>query len=299
MAAAHFVLALCLAPLLPGIADWVTAIMAGRSRRPVFSRYREWLALAEQGTAYPPETGPVSRAAPVLILACMTAAMSLVPIGGQRPLLSFAGDFMLVVFFLVLARAIGFAAGSEGGPVYRVSNDWARPATMFTEPLLFFALMPLGLLAGNFSLGGMFAPGPHLHWSSQWPVLLPLALAMLFLACHERAALPSGDCDAGSVTPEEQPSGGLDRALRDYGQALKLWFLAALVSGFFPPRIDDPLAAFGAGVGGIFTALIAVGICRGLLLRLGLGGKKLLPVCALLIAAGAAAAVFRILNGAA
>src|SRR5208283_3472916 len=92
---AHVVLAMLLAPLLPGVINRTKALYAGRRGRPLLQGYYDLWKLLHKGAVYSKTTTWVFVAGPIVGLACVAAATLIVPLGGVPGLLAFSGDFLL------------------------------------------------------------------------------------------------------------------------------------------------------------------------------------------------------------
>ncbi len=87
----HPLLALLLAPLLLGVINRTKAFFAGRTGPPLLQLYFDLCKLLRKGAVYSRTTTWVFRAGPVVGLAAATAALALVPFGGQRALVELPG----------------------------------------------------------------------------------------------------------------------------------------------------------------------------------------------------------------
>lgn len=92
MNAAAFIpllLALVLSPLLPGIINRTKALFAGRRGPPLLQTYFDLGKLLRKGAVYSRTTTWIFRAGPLLGLAAVLVAVTLVPFGGFPALLAF------------------------------------------------------------------------------------------------------------------------------------------------------------------------------------------------------------------
>ena len=102
----HVLLALLLAPLLPGVINRVKAFFAGRRGQPLLQPYHDILKLLRKGAVYSRTTSWVFRAGPVLGLAAAMVSLTVLPLGGSPAVLAFPGDLLLFAYLLGLMRFV-------------------------------------------------------------------------------------------------------------------------------------------------------------------------------------------------
>jgi len=95
---AHVVLALWLAPMMPGVINRVKAWFAGRRGPSLLQAYYDLWKLLNKGAVYSKTTTWTFVAGPIIGLACVTTALLIVPLGGVRGLIAFPGDFLLAAY---------------------------------------------------------------------------------------------------------------------------------------------------------------------------------------------------------
>src|SRR6266446_10397920 len=84
--------ALLLAPLLPGLINRTKAFVAGRRGPPLLQPYRDVVKCLRRGAVYGEVTSWVFRLGPAVNLATLIAALLILPFGGVAAVLSFPGD---------------------------------------------------------------------------------------------------------------------------------------------------------------------------------------------------------------
>src|SRR5215467_4000611 len=94
----HVLVVLALPPLLLGVINRAKAAFAGRAGPPVLQPYHDLLKLFRKGSVFSGTTTWVFRAGPVVGLVTAFLALMLVPLGGPRPPLAFAGDVILLAY---------------------------------------------------------------------------------------------------------------------------------------------------------------------------------------------------------
>ena len=100
----HWLMVLGLAPLLIGTINKVKAFFAGKRGPSLFQPYYDLRRLLRKECAYSRTTTWVFRAAPVAVLTATLTVALMVPMGGFRAPVQFAGDIFLAAYLLALAR---------------------------------------------------------------------------------------------------------------------------------------------------------------------------------------------------
>jgi formate hydrogenlyase subunit 4 len=274
MALLHFLLALALAPLLPGVINRVKARFAGRRGRPLLQAYFDLHKLLRKDAVYSHTSSWVFRAGPLISLAAVFAALCFLPLAGRKALLSFSGDFFLAAHLLAMARFAAIAAALDTGSAFEGMGA-SREATFsaITEPVFLLGLMPLGGLAGSYSLSAMLSPFPEADWSHDWPVLLLLAASFFIILLAENNRIPVDDPNTHlELTMIHEAMtldhGGVDLACIEYCSALKLWFFCSVIIDVLLPGFDAPWLSLAAALGGVLVVAAAVGVVESCMARL-------------------------------
>ena len=92
--------ALLFSPLLLGVINRTKAIAAGRKGQPLAQLYFDLWKLLRKGAVYSRTTTWVFRAGPMVGLAAVLVALTIVPFGSQPAPLSFNGDLVLFAYLL-------------------------------------------------------------------------------------------------------------------------------------------------------------------------------------------------------
>ncbi len=284
-------LALALAPLLPGVAGRVKAIVAGRRGAPLLQLYFDLAKLARKGAVYSQTTTWVFRAGPVVTLAAVVGALALVPCAGHGALLSFPADFVLIAYLLALGRFFTVAAALDTGSSFEGMG--ASREVLFAvlcEPTLLLGALALARRTGQLSLASILGAASPLA-----PEVLLVAAALAVVLLCETGRVPFDDPTTHlELTMIHEvmvlDHGGPDLALLQYAASLRLWLWSALVAGLLGP-FQLPWALRGpSAVAGVFAVALAVGLVES-----GMARVRLVRVPHLLTAAGALAALAFIL----
>jgi formate hydrogenlyase subunit 4 len=271
----HVLLALVGAPLLPGLINRVKAWVAGRRGPPLLQAYYDLWKLLHKGAVYSQTTGWVFRAGPVVGLAAVLGTLPFLPLGGVPAVVAFPGDLVLVAYLLGLARFFTVLAALDTGSAFEGMG--ASREVFFSalaEPALMLGLAALAAYSHSLSLTAIYAAlGPQaIAAAGPALVLVAAALAVVFLA--ENARIPIDDPNTHlELTMIHEvmilDHSGPDLALIEYGAALKLWVLGALLMGLVVPvRSGAPLVDLAAGVGGIVVLALTTGVVESVMARL-------------------------------
>lgn len=292
------VLGLALAPLLMGVINRTKAFFAGRRGQPLLQLYFDLWKLLRKGAVYSQTTTWIFRAGPIVGLACVVAALALMPLLRAPAPVSFAGDFILAVYLLGLGRFFTVLAALDTGSSFEGMGA-SREAhfAALAEPALLLALVTLVLMVGEKSLSGLMGNLDALHWLNSGPALVLILAALFMVLLAENARIPVDDPNTHlELTMIHEvmvlDHGGPDFALIQYGAALKLWFFASLVVSVALPLPQLPLGLMAmAGVAGVMLVGVGVGILESTMARL-----RLLTVPYFLLGATVLAAVALLLT---
>jgi formate hydrogenlyase subunit 4 len=285
-------LALALSPLLLGIINRTKALFAGRRGQPFLQTYFDLWKLLHKGAVYSRTTTWLFRAGPMLGLAAVLMAVTLVPLGNFPALIAFPADFFLFACLLGLMRFFTVLAALDTGSSFEGMG--ASREVFFSalaEPALLVALATLARQAGSLSLSTIFSQVSGAHWLQAGPVMALVLIALMVVLLAENSRIPVDDPNTHlELTMIHEvmvlDHGGPDFAFILYGAALKLWVLSALVVGMVVPDTGTLWLNLVLSVGGMFLVAIVVGMVESVMARL-----RLLIVPQLLVGAGALAAM--------
>jgi formate hydrogenlyase subunit 4 len=290
-------LALLLAPLLPGVINRTKAFFAGRKGQPLLQAYYDLRKLLGKGAVYSRTTTWVFRAGPVVGLSAVLISTLLVPFGGAPALLRFPGDFVLFAYLLGLMRFLTIIAALDTGSSFEGMG--ASREVFFSslaEPALLLALAALARQTERLSLSEIFAGLAAGAWLHAGPALALVAAALMIVLLAENARVPVDDPNTHLELTMIHEVMVLDHSGPDFGfilytAALKLWVLGALVTGVVLPvrtgwfGLDTAIA-----VGGMVLLAAGIGVVESVMARL-----RLVRVPQLLLGAGALSALALIL----
>ncbi|MCE5303291.1 MAG: NADH-quinone oxidoreductase subunit H [Planctomycetaceae bacterium] len=272
----HILVALSLAPLLPAVIHRIKAWVAGRRGSPMLQTYRDLWKLLQRGTVISRTTTGLIVVGPVVGLACVAAALTIVPLGGVPGLLTFSGDFLLMAYLFGLMRFVTILAALDTGSSFEGMGA-SREAffSALAEPALLLGLAALIAPNGYGSLSTAYA---SVNWAAMTspvgPAWLLVAAALIIVFLAENARIPVDDPNTHlELTMIHEAMvldhGGPDLAMIQYAASLKLWTLGALIVGLLVPvRSGWWCVDLAAGVAGQFALAAVVGAIESTIARL-------------------------------
>jgi formate hydrogenlyase subunit 4 len=295
-------IALLLAPLLPGITSRVKAIFAGRHGKPLLQLYYDLAKLLRKGEVISSAATWAFSAGPAISLASALLALLLLPLGGMPSPLSFTGDFLLFAYLLGMGRFATVLAAIDTGSSFEGMGA-SREAFFggITEPVLFLCFLALVNTASSMglpaelSLSSMFCGFSAHAWASGRPELLLLAFVMGVILLVENCRIPVDDPTTHlELTMIHEvmvlDHSGINLAFILYGSALKLWIFASLLAGLIIPGMS-PVAHAVLTTASLCLIAAGVGVVESVMARL-----RMTIVPAFIGLAGAVAAFVLILT---
>ncbi len=284
----NVLVALLLAPLLPGVINRVKARFAGRTGQPLLQPYHDLFKLLRKGAVYSRTTSWVFRAGPAIGLAAAAACLAILPLGGVPAPLGFPGDLLLLAYLMGLMRFATMTAALDTGSAFEgmgaSREGWY---SMLAEPALILGLAALAVHTGSFSLSGMLdglALGELVGPGAPVLVLVSSAFAIVLLAENSRIPVDDPTTHLELTMIHEVmvlDHGGVDFGFIQYAACLKLWVFSALLTGvLLPPLTGWWPVDCAVGVALVLATAAAVGVVESVMARL-----KLVRVPQLLVAA--------------
>jgi formate hydrogenlyase subunit 4 len=291
----HLLLALLLAPLVPGVINRVKARMAGRVGKPLLQTYFDLAKLLRKGAVISTTTSWFFVAGPAVSLAAVLCALLLLPGPGVAAPVRFGGDFMLMAYLLGLSRLAVILAALDTGSSFEGMGA-SREATFsaLAEPVLFLCFISLAVDTSGLSLSVMLGAGLTDAMTPE-RLFVPVILFILLLAENSRIPVDDPNTHLELTMIHEVmvlDHSGPDLAFITYGASLKLWLFCSLTAlTMMPVKQFSPLAAWGVWLALIFLVAVIVGIVESIMARL-----RMERVPRLLGGAGALAALSLVLT---
>ncbi|MBI2570100.1 MAG: NADH-quinone oxidoreductase subunit H [Candidatus Schekmanbacteria bacterium] len=288
IALVHPALALVLSPLLLGVINRTKAIFAGRVGQPLAQPYRDLWKLLRKGAVYSRTTTWVFRAAPVVGLAAILLATTLLPLAALPALLAFPGDFILLAYLLGLVRFFAVIGALDTGSSFEgMGASREVQFSALAEPALLLGLAAVAYHTHSLSLSEMISGLSSTHWSQAGAMQALLAASLFMVLLTENARIPVDDPNTHlELTMIHEVMvldfGGPDFAFILYGASLKLWVFCALLTGLaLPVRTGNLWIEVAVAVIAIFGIAVLVGVVESCMARL-----RLIRIPQLLVGAG-------------
>ncbi len=286
---------LALPPLLLSIIVKVKAWFGGRVGPPWLQPYYDLHKLVNKGVVYGKTTTWVFRAGPIVNLAALLTAATLIPVLSSDSLLGFAGDVILVAYLFALGRMFTVLAAMDTGSSFEGMGA-SREVTFGTmsEPALFLSFIVMAIATNSLELNQMIGPRLFEAWSTAGPAMLLVVGALLIVLLTETCRVPVDDPATHlELTMIHEvmvlDHSGPDFAYITYAAALKFLLLASILlhAAFphpdWPLWIDAPLRLVE-----LFGLAVLVGIIESSMARLRMNRVPLLLAGASVLAALAA-----------
>lgn len=293
----HPVLALLLAPLLLGVINRIKAVFAGRTGQPLLQAYFDLFKLLRKGAVYSRTTSWIFRAGPIVGLASVLVALSVVPFGGISSPLHFGGDLLLLAYVLGLMRFFTVIAALDTGSAFEgMGASREVQFSALAEPSLLLGLAAIAYKTGSFSLSEMMRGISSGIWKIEGPAMAMIAIAILIVLLAENARIPVDDPNTHLELTMIHEVMVLDHSGPDlgfilYSAALKLWVMSALLIGIVVPvHTGNLLIDIPAAVAGMIVLASLIGVIESVMARL-----RLLRVPQLLVGACAISVIGLIL----
>lgn len=249
------------APLLNGLIKSVKARLQLRRGPSLFQGYRDlakWFGRAEQVAD---STSFIHWLAPIVVMAAILASALLVPVFSYRTPLTSAGDLIVFVSLLALARAFLTLGGMDSGSAFgEMGSSRELAISALVEPVLLLSLVALAIGPGSTRLGDIVAFGDHdparflgLSWA-----LSAAAFAVVLVAETGRIPVDNPDTHLELTMIHEGmliEYSGRSLGMLQFASMIKQVLLVVLFVNVFLPF---GLARFDGAQGYAFGALLVV-----------------------------------------
>ena len=286
-----------LAPLMLGIINRVKAFVAGRQGPPICQLSSDLFKLLRKASVYSRSTSFIIRVAPAVILACLAVSTTMLPWGGLRAPVTFAGDIVLLAYLLGLARfATVLAALDTGSSFEGMGASREVQFAALAEPSFFLGMLVLVLHSGFAGLSDLVSQISLETWHSSGVLLILVASSWFVLLLTENSRIPVDDPNTHlELTMIHEVMvldySGPDFAFILYAASLKMWIFGALVVNLVVPMHSLlPWLQAPAFLLGMVLVMVLVGIVESILARLRLQqvpkiliGSVLLSLIALVV----------------
>jgi formate hydrogenlyase subunit 4 len=228
---------------MSGLISRVKAIMVGRKGQSLLQPYYHFLKLLRKEEVISSSASFITRLAPSIALSATLCAALFVPVGRSSSLLSFQGDFILVLYLLALAKGIMvFAAMDSGSSFEGMGASREISFTAFLEPAFMLIMAGLIFTSGFTSLNSLldsYIINNHEVWSLVVGAFTIFALFIMLLV--ESARVPFDDPNTHlELTMIHEVMildySGFSLGLIHYTAALKMLIYASLIAQIMIPQ---------------------------------------------------------------
>jgi formate hydrogenlyase subunit 4 len=233
--------AVLLAPLLPGIVQYVKGVLQGRRGPSPLQPYRELARLWGKTPVSPEGTTFIYRVAPAVVAGAVATACLLLPIGGRSPGWPVGRDALVLIGLLALARfALAASAWDTGGGfgLMGVSRDLTIAVSV--EGLFLLVIVVASLRFGSTDLVSLSNAGAgSAIWGTPAHWLAALGFVLVILAETGRQPVDNPDTHLELTMIHEGPLleySGRDLAYLQWAAAGRHWIMLVLAAELFVPH---------------------------------------------------------------
>ena len=262
----QLVLLVVSAPLVRGIVARLKALLQRRRGASIWRPYADLGKLLRKEDILPHSASWLFRAAPRLAFAFTLTAAAFVPLFWTHTVLSFSGDFIVLVYLLAFARFLMLLGAFDGGSSFggMGASREAMISVLAEFPLL-LSLIAIALVAKSTSLAPIVAwtTTQNLFDISAVHVLAGAALVIVAIAETGRIPVDNPTTHLELTMLHEAmvlEYSGPGLALIEWTQALKLNLMIALLIGLFFPWGIASGTCMAAFVISIVLYLVKVGL---------------------------------------
>jgi len=297
--ALELMVTLAVSPFLSSVITKTKAWFAGRVGPPWFQPYYDLYKLVRKEAVYSTTTTWVFRAGPIVNLAALLTAATLLPVLSGRSLMGFSGDLILFAYLLALGRMFTVLAAMDTGSSFEGMGA-SREVTFgaMAEPALFLAFVVLSVTGGSLQLSEMLGPSLAGVWHTAGPAMVLITGALFIVLLTETCRVPVDDPSTHlELTMIHEvmvlDHSGPEFAFITYGAALKFTLLGSfLLHAAIPHPAGLPILDPVLRIVELFALAGVVGVIESVMARLRLNRVPLLLAGATVLSAIAVVIVF-------
>jgi len=222
-------------PLLMSVIAKTKAWFGGRVGPPWLQPYFDIHKLIQKNAVYSKTTTWIFRAGPIISLASLLTATTLVPVLSDDSLLGFPGDVILLAYLLALGRMFTVLAAMDTGSSFEGMGA-SREVTFgaMSEPALFLSFVVMAVASKSLRLSEMIGPSLIPGWQVAGPAVILVVGALLVVLLTETCRVPVDDPATHlELTMIHEvmvlDHSGPEFACITYGAALKFALLGSIV----------------------------------------------------------------------
>lgn len=176
-----------------GIITKVKAKIAARKMPLVLQPVFDVVRLFKKGAVYSPTTSVIFKIAPLVYLASVILATLFIPIGAQKGILSFDGDFVFFAYLLAIGKFMMIISAMDTGSGFEgMGANREALYAMLVEPAFFILVGSIALFTDTISFQELFM---HLHLGSNLSYIIGIAAiyVLIYIAMVENSRMPVDD----------------------------------------------------------------------------------------------------------
>ncbi|OGW68530.1 MAG: hydrogenase [Omnitrophica bacterium GWA2_50_21] len=237
----RFAVCVLFSPFILGVIGKTKAFFAGKQGPPLLQLYYDISKLIQKGSVYSRTTTWIFRAAPLVSWAAVLIASLLIPLGGLKAPLQFAGDVILFAYLLALARFFTILAAMDTGSSFEGMGASREAAfSCLSEAALFLNFATLVVLSKSISLSRMITECSWDSWVRLGPSFILIIVSYFIILLVENARIPIDDPATHlELTMIHEvmvlDHSGPDFAFILYAGAIKLFVLGGVLVTFLIP----------------------------------------------------------------
>jgi len=232
-----FLLILISAIFFVGIITKVKAKIAARKMPSVFQPVYDVIRLFKKGAIYSPVTSVIFKMAPIIYFSSIVLATFFIPIGSQKAILSFEGDFVFFAYLLGVGKFMMIIAAMDTGSGFEgMGANREALYSMLVEPAFFILAGSVALFTNNISFNDLFL---HLNLDTNLSYIIGIAAiyVLVYIAMVENSRMPVDDPKTHlELTMVHEvmvlDNSGFDLALIHIATWLKFAIYGSLISNF-------------------------------------------------------------------
>jgi len=268
-------LAIVIAPFLSAVILKVKAFFGGKKGPPLLINYYTLIKLMKKGSVYSTSTTLLFKVGPMVSLGAALTALMFLPIAGHKPLFSFNGDVIFILYLLGLGRFFTIAAAMDTASPFEGMGA-AREAyfPIICEATLFMVLILFYLLTGELHLAAYFSGDqPMTLWQTAGSPLLFVVIAFFIILLTENSRVPVDDPATHlELTMIHEvmvlDHSGPDLGLIELGSFCKLFFYSSIIATLMTPfDLGQPALNMGLYFAALLVVYIAVGVTESVMAR--------------------------------
>lgn len=270
-----WLLAILSAPFFSALILKIKAFFGGKKGPPLLINYYTLIKLFNKGSVYSHSTTTVFKLGPIVSLCTAITVLLFLPIAGHKPVISFHGDVIFILYAMGLGRFFTIAAAMDTASPFEGMGA-AREAyfPIICEASMFMILILFYRLTGELQLAAYFTGASTASmWNMAGAPLLFVVISLFIIMLTETSRVPVDDPATHlELTMIHEvmvlDHSGPDFGLIELGSFCKLFFYSTIISTLILPfGSGQPLMQGLFYIIGLFIVYIAVGVIESVIAR--------------------------------